>query len=90
MNPPWRDFPDDAPKDGTPILVAGKWKPYETLEGGQWAITIARWSTLMSDGTGHDWIADLSYLKNWNVEWTNWRHLGPLPDGKSKVGYVEV
>lgn len=74
----WYPF-DTAPKTGEQILIRGTWLPFDILPGGQTCIKIASWSTVMSDGTGHQWIVDsFGTLENYNVTWTHW---APLPKG---------
>lgn len=74
----WRPI-DTAPKDGTKILLAGKWKPFDILPGGENYIGLAAWSSLMSDGTsGYQWYLDfLTPIDNVNVDFTHWM---PLPE----------
>lgn len=79
--PQWYPFPDTAPKDGTKILVAGIWKPFDILKGGEPIMVFARWSTLMSNGTGYKWYADeLLSLDNYNVEWKKWSYHPEFPE----------
>lgn len=75
----WKKFPDTAPKDRE-ILVFGRWKPYDILPGGNPCFVIAQWSTLMSNGTGHDWYTGLCKLGDYNVNFTYWRDLPEGPD----------
>jgi hypothetical protein len=71
---------ETAPKDGTAILFAGKWRPFDANPGGTWHIAIARWSTFMSNHTGYQWILEpLNTLDNINVEFTHWMPLPPPP-----------
>jgi len=81
---------ETAPKDGTKIMLFGRWKPYEQLSGGGPCYLLVSWSTVMSDGTGHQWMTDnLKGLgetlfpnlrqggaETYNVDWTHWQ---PLP-----------
>lgn len=70
-----------APKDGSPMLWLGRWKPFDILQGGGPAMIIVRWSTIMSNGTGYRWITEgLSAPENYNVEWTHYQPLPPLPE----------
>lgn len=82
----WRrgwELIETAPKDGSQILFYGKWKPFDILPGGEDCIIIASWSTVMSDGTGYQWLAGLTPVSNYNVEFTHWT---PLPAPPASAG----
>jgi hypothetical protein len=83
---------ETAPKDGSKIMLFGRWKAYDILPGGEPCYLLVWWCSAMSDGSGHCWITDgLSSLgetlfpnlsspataDHWNVGWTHWR---PLPE----------
>jgi hypothetical protein len=68
---------ETAPKDGARMLWAGKWRPFDILDGGEWTQEIFSWTTVMSDGTGHCWMSsDFRGPDSWNVDWLAWK---PLP-----------
>jgi hypothetical protein len=68
----WQKFPDTAPHD-RPILIRGKWKPFDNFEGGGIEVQIARWGTLMSNGVnGYKWFIGLAGLDHYNVDWAEW------------------
>jgi hypothetical protein len=70
----WHPFPATAPKD-RPILVRGRWRPFDILPGGETCIEIASWSTIMSDGSGWQWMVGLSDMDRWNVDFDEWTDL---------------
>jgi hypothetical protein len=66
-----------APRDGSQMLWAGKWRPFDILPGGEWTQQIFSWTTVMSDGTGYGWLTEgFSTPERWNVDWLCWQ---PLP-----------
>jgi hypothetical protein len=72
----WLDI-STAPKDGSRMLWAGKWKPFDILPGGEWTQQIFNWGSVMSDGTGYCWMSENFFPPDhWHVVWTHWR---PLP-----------
>jgi hypothetical protein len=62
---------ETAPKDGTPVLLHGRFRRYRR----GWTTVLATWSTFSSrpDATDHDWISGLSRV---DADWTHWM---PLP-----------
>ncbi len=71
---------ETAPKDGSRIMWGGRYKPFDINPGGQWTEVIVSWSTIYSNGTGHQWLGDhLHDPTRYNVEWTHWRKLPPPP-----------
>ncbi len=67
-----------APRDGTPVLLGGRWLPFETLPGGEWCSVVALYGSMSSyaEDAG-DWFAGVEQVASWNVAWTHWM---PLPD----------
>ena len=67
-----------APKDGTRMLWAGTYKPFDMLDGGEWHQEIFTWGSMMSDGSGYKWIGPgFASPDHWNIEWKSWQ---PLPE----------
>lgn len=69
---------EEAPKNGKRLLFGGRWKPFDILQGGEWFEEIFAWTTIMSDGTGYDWLNSCFFTPgHFYVDWT---HFMPLPD----------
>jgi len=68
----WQPFPDTAPLDRE-ILVRGRWRPFDQLEGGELCVVVGQWSTIMSDGSGHQWYANFLHpFEMINVDFYEW------------------
>ncbi len=61
---------ETAPKDGTRVLAARKWKK------GQWVYRIAHWA---DRGLGN-WVSDPG---EWLVQPTHWQPLPPAPEDRT-------
>ena len=84
---------ESAPKDGMRILWGGRWKPFDINAGGGWQTEIFSWTTLMSDGTGYQWLGpNFCSPDHWNVEWTYWQPLpaAPAPPKEAKEGWMNI
>ena len=74
---------ETAPKDGTRVLLGGRFRPSYPNTGGQWTCEIFSWSTLSSNLSTADyyWIgSDFNGLEHWNVDWTHWHSLPEPPN----------
>lgn len=73
---------ETAPKDRK-ILIGGRFRPFHPYGGGDWEQQIFSWSTIMSDGTGYQWIGPMfTTMDQWNVDWTHWHELPEEPEGE--------
>lgn len=81
----WQDIAT-APRDGTTVLLGGRYRPFDILPGGEWCSIIAAWSTFSSvPGAQRKWIANLSELEHWNVDFTHWAPI-PSPPADARGG----
>ena len=66
---------ETAPRDGTLVLLAGKWHV-----GDDWHMLTACWTTLLSvdaQKSDYGWFSDVMSLELWKADFTHWQ---PLPD----------
>lgn len=81
----WRPI-ETAPKDGTAVLLGGRWKPFDILKGGEWHQQIFRWGSYSSANDAEsEWWSDAHIgvrSDHWNVEWTHWMPLPEPPEDK--------
>lgn len=78
----WYPFPFTAPDD-RPIIVAGIWRPYNNMPGGQLQQLIVQWGSPYSDGdpAKYNWIVVGTTGRNldaYNVDWQLWTELPEL------------
>jgi hypothetical protein len=84
----WRPI-STAPKDGSRILWFGMWKPFDIIKTASPAMYIFSWSSLMSDGSGSQWIGDGFHSPaDYHVEWTHWMPLPEAPSTKARDSTV--
>ena len=69
----WQPFPSTAPTD-RPILVRGKWRPFDILAGGGTSVVVGWFGSLAADGADPMWFVALSFvpLESINVDFTEW------------------
>jgi len=74
---------ETAPRDGTRILIGGRWSLEWSPGYGEWTCEVAAWGSPHSDGSGRDadWYAGMIPLtRAFAVTWTHWQPLPAPPD----------
>ena len=73
---------ETAPKDGTRILLGGRWLPFDINPGGGWFAGVFSWTTISGNPDADDyfWLGDgPSDASHYNVDFTHWHPLPPPP-----------
>jgi hypothetical protein len=68
---------ETAPRDGTSVLLGGRWRPFDILPGGEWCCVVAIWGSPSSRFDEEcAWYVGVERIETWNVDFTHWM---PLP-----------